>query len=95
MEKKKLNKKLQLNKETIAQLDNMDKIRGGAIFVGDAAAAVGEASFHTLTFPITITIGVSIAVCTRGNCDIKTIGHDDGTICLSKKADWCHGRPIN
>jgi len=25
-------------------------------------------------------------------CDIPTIGHDDGSICVSKEADWCHGR---
>jgi len=29
---------------------------------------------------------------TKGDCDLPTIGHDDGSWCLSKEADWCHGR---
>jgi len=40
-----------------------------------------------------ICIGASIAVCTRWNgCDLPTIGHDDGSNCLSQEADWCGGR---
>ncbi|WP_298518121.1 hypothetical protein [uncultured Kordia sp.] len=36
---------------------------------------------------------VSIAVCTRWNgCDLPTIGHDDGSNCLSQEANWCGGR---
>jgi len=26
------------------------------------------------------------------NCDIPTIGHDDGSICVSREANWCHGQ---
>ncbi|EDP98396.1 hypothetical protein U8527_20570 [Kordia algicida OT-1] len=30
---------------------------------------------------------------TRGDCDFPTVGHDDGSICISKDPDaWCGGR---
>ncbi|MEM6717996.1 MAG: hypothetical protein AAF611_01640 [Bacteroidota bacterium] len=35
-----------------------------------------------------------ITAITRGDCDIHTIGHDDGPNCLSKTDwgwCWCHG----
>ncbi|AXG71877.1 hypothetical protein KORDIASMS9_04135 [Kordia sp. SMS9] len=43
------------------------------------------------------TLGIictaSFRVCTRWEgCDLPTIGHDDGSICLSQEADWCGGR---
>ena len=41
---------------------------------------------------LTIIIAVTYFYCTKGDCDMPTIGHDDGSYCLSKEADWCHGR---
>ncbi|MGH1386959.1 hypothetical protein [Kordia sp.] len=78
--KKKEIKNLKLNKKSISHLSS-HSVNGGA------------ASFPTLGVICTITIPVSIAACTRWDgCDLPTIGHDDGSICLSKEADWCNGR---
>jgi len=76
-------KKLQLNKETIATLSNesMHHVIGGD---GNDP--------EKITFLTTI-IAVTVAYCTGGNsCDMPTIGHDDGSYCISKEANWCHGR---
>lgn len=75
---KKLNKKLQLNKEVITRLNNetMNNIVGGD-------------NFSSTFIPITI----SIAICTRWDgCDLPTVGHDDGPICISKENPLCQGR---
>ena len=77
------NKKLQLNKQIVANLSNMKDIRGGA------SATVG-ADCNTIGTMIPGLIGL-ITKITKGNCDIHTIGHDDGDNCLSKEANWCHG----
>ncbi|WP_298518118.1 hypothetical protein [uncultured Kordia sp.] len=76
--KKKEIKNLKLNKKSISHLSS-NSIQGGTI--------------PTLGVICTITIPVSIAACTQWDgCDLPTIGHDDGSICLSKEADWCNGR---
>jgi hypothetical protein len=81
-------KKLQLNKETIAILDKLDEIRAGGI----VASGTGENIFITTLEPATFTficmILKSLVECTRGNCDLPTIGYDEQG-CLS------HTKPDN
>ncbi len=77
--KKKQIKSLQLNKKSISALSNTDAIKGGTV--------------PTLGIICTVTIQVTIHQCTRWDgCDLPTIGHDDGSLCLSRDADWCNGR---
>lgn len=73
-------KKLSLNKETIAKL-NKDNQK---FIKGGASDSV------------TMECCAETAFClTEGNCDMPTIGHDDGPYCLSKTDwgwCWCYGR---
>lgn len=69
-------KKLSLKKETIVRLekDGMSDLKGG---------------FTTTTNPIPPpTILISIQYCTRGKCDIYTIG-DDEEWCISNTYTGC------
>jgi hypothetical protein len=73
----KLKSKLSLNKEIIDQ------------FNGDNGTNIilTGGCFPGLTLVCTVTIA------TRGdNCDLYTIGHDDGEWCVSKSWKWCRGR---
>jgi hypothetical protein len=76
--KKKEIKNLKLNKKSISHLSS-NAVNGGA------------ASFTIPTLgPICIASAIA---CTRWDgCDLPTIGHDDGSNCLSQEADWCGGR---
>lgn len=76
--KKRQIKSLKLNKKSISNLSTTDAIKGGTI----------------PTFGIICTVTrVSIDICTQWEgCDLPTIGHDDGSLCLSQEADWCNGR---
>ncbi len=77
--KKKQIKSLKLNKKSISSLRTIDTIIGGTV--------------PTLGIICTVTIQVTINACTRWeDCDLPTIGHDDGSICVSREADWCNGR---
>lgn len=76
-------KKLKLNKQIVANLSNMEDIHGGE------SATIGE-DCNTIGTLIPGVIGF-ITKFTKGNCDIPSIGHDDGDNCLSKEANWCHG----
>jgi hypothetical protein len=73
----KKNKKLALNKQIMANLSEMNEIRGGV------SATIGPDCNAIAT----------LVLCnfTKGNCDIHTIGHDDGSHCISKEWNWCHG----
>ena len=52
-----------------------------------------KGGFPILSASCTVCTIISIATeITKGDCDIPTIGHDDGPYCISKEADWCHGR---
>jgi len=76
--KKRQIKNLSLNKKSISNLS--------------AEAATGG-TLPTLGPICTVTIQVTINVCTRWNgCDLRTIGNDDGSNCVSQQADWCNGR---
>ncbi|WP_046744830.1 hypothetical protein [Kordia zhangzhouensis] len=76
--KKKQIKHLKLNKQSISNVTT-NAVKGGTV--------------PTLGVICTITIQVTINQCTRWDgCDLPTIGHDDGSICLSQNADWCNGR---
>ncbi|WP_430409087.1 hypothetical protein [Kordia sp.] len=78
--KKKQLKSLKLNKKSISSLRTTNEIKGGTLI-------------PTLGPICTITIQVTINACTRWNgCDLPTIGHDDGSNCVSQNADWCNGR---
>ena len=68
-------KKLKLKKETISKLDqqNLSDLKGGYT----TSTVCGNPTTET------------VACLTRGNCDIPTIGHDDGPNCLSKSDSWC------
>lgn len=73
-------KKLSLKKETIVRLEK----DGMSDLKGGTS--------------LTITVPISIAHCTditKGNCDLHTIGHDDGPNCVSKSDwgwCWCYGQ---
>lgn len=74
-------KKLSLNKETIVKL-NKDNQR----FIKGGASD-----------SITMECCVETAFClTYGNCDLWSVGHDDGSICFSQTGflcgGWCYGR---
>ena len=64
-----------VKKETIAKLDqqNLSDLKGGYT----TSTVCGNPTTET------------VACLTRGNCDIPTIGHDDGPNCLSKSDSWC------
>jgi natural product precursor len=92
---KKLGKlRLSLNKETIAKLDesSMSNLKGGT----------GGATSTVCGNPTTETMGWNTCVAcildtiTYGDCDMPTVGHDDGSICFSQSGflcgDWCYGR---
>jgi len=71
---------LSLNKKVISNL-NAKEVKGGG---GDS-----------LTITIPITIGSYLACTKWDGCDMPTIGHDDGSLCISKDKDgWCGGRVI-
>jgi natural product precursor len=79
MEPKKI-KKLVLNKETIAQLNqhSMSDLKGGCGCANSTTC--GNSNTETLN---------------TGCVDIYSIGHDDGSICLSQTGflcgGWCYG----
>ncbi|MGB3467950.1 MAG: pinensin family lanthipeptide [Cyclobacteriaceae bacterium] len=53
-------------------------------------AETAKGGAPVLSFPCTVT---TIIVATRGDCDMPTIGHNDGSWCISKDPDaWCGGR---
>ena len=67
--KKKQLKSLKLNKKSISSF-NQTEVKGGTL--------------PTLGIICTVTIQVTINACTRWDgCDLPTVGHDDGSICLS------------
>jgi hypothetical protein len=77
-------KKLQLNKETIAILDNMDSLKGRGQVSGPISNPVSE-SIGAGCPPSSTIFGTG--------CDFHTIGHDDGSDCVSKTdiLCWCGG----
>ena len=74
---------LSLNKKVISNL-NAKEVTGG--------------NDNGLLPPVTgtCTITITLLACTRSGCDVPTIGHDDGSWCISKDKDaWCGGRVID
>lgn len=86
MKKVKLNSgRLQLNKEKVAALTSksMQEVNGGIVNAGGGAVGINETNPDNPTARVT-----------RGNCDLHTIGHDDGPNCLSHSDwgwCWCRG----
>jgi hypothetical protein len=79
--KKKTTSKLMLKKSTVTHLNQnvQEKVKGGG--------------------PILLSIPCTGVTClcgvTKGKCDLPTVGHDDGSYCLSKSDwgwCWCHGQ---
>ena len=73
-------KKLSLKKETIVKLENssMSILKGGCTN-SVSCGNPGTDSFNCIT---------------KGDCDLHTIGHDDGSKCISKTDwgwCWCYG----
>ncbi|WP_046759161.1 hypothetical protein [Kordia jejudonensis] len=83
--KKRNLKNLKLNKKVISRVAADKNVKGGQVN-----------SIDILLPPITLTCVLSVCGATditRGDCDMPTIGHDDGSICISKDPDaWCGGR---
>lgn len=74
--KKKNLNNLSLNKKSVS---NLNTVSGGAA--------------SSLTIIYSYFQCDDIIRTSRGaDCDIYSIGHDDGSICLSREADWCHGQ---
>lgn len=58
--------------------------------VSQTAKAGGITTTTTIT---TTTIPYTLVTYFKEGCDIYSIGHDDGTICISKDPEaWCGGR---
>jgi hypothetical protein len=75
--KKKTTSKLALKKTTVTHLSkSVQEKMKGGIIL--------------LSVPCTVTC--LICNLTQGNCDMPTIGHDDGSYCISKDPKaWCGG----
>jgi natural product precursor len=81
-------KKLKLNKETIVLLDrNMTNLKGGC---STNSTVCGNPNTETLGW------NTCVGCITVGNCDMPTVGHDDGSICFSQSGflcgGWCYGK---
>lgn len=70
---KKVNKKLELHKEVIANLTPKDQSK----IIGGAGETIGTVCIQK----------TAQAACITKTVDIHTAGHDDGSNCLSK-TDW-------
>jgi hypothetical protein len=74
--------RLKLNKESIALLDKENQ----KFAVGGVSASI--------TMECCVTSAACLTYITQGDCDIQSIGHDDGPYCWSKTDwgwCWCYG----
>ncbi|WP_143813340.1 MULTISPECIES: class I lanthipeptide [Parabacteroides] len=78
-------KTLRLKKEVIAKLQNdeMRRVQGGTGCTTSATCGHEQ------------SVASCLCQVTAGDCDMPTIGHDDGPNCVSKSDwgwCWCYGR---